>query len=71
MIVINGDEQADDASLLQLMPEQAVYMRSSQIMELYGVTVVPQALLIDEHGIILKRKSLQNAKQFEQLVHAS
>ncbi|MGX7379226.1 TlpA family protein disulfide reductase [Bacillus sp. ESY92] len=71
VIVINGDEQADDASLLQLLPEQAVYMRSSQIMELYGVTVVPQALLIDEHGIILKRKTLQNAKQFEQLVHAS
>ncbi|MCC9088275.1 TlpA family protein disulfide reductase [Bacillus pumilus] len=70
-IFINGDEQADDASLLLLLPDQAVYMRSSQIMELYGVTVVPQAILIDEHGIILQRKSLQNAKQFEQLLHVS
>ncbi|KEP27607.1 TlpA family protein disulfide reductase [Bacillus zhangzhouensis] len=70
-IFINGDEQADDASLLQLLPDQAVYMRSSQIMELYGITVVPQAIHIDEHGIILQRKSLQNAKQFEQLLHAS
>ncbi|PCK19683.1 antioxidant, AhpC/TSA family protein [Bacillus pumilus] len=70
-IFINGDEQADDASLLQLLPDQAVYMRSSQIMELYGVTVVPQAILIDEHGMIFQRKSLQNAKQVEQLLHAS
>ncbi|MDF9783730.1 hypothetical protein OKW10_000517 [Bacillus pumilus] len=68
---INGDEQGDDALLLQLLPDQAVYMRSSQIMELYGVTIVPQAILIDEHGIILQRKSVQNAKQFEQLLHAS
>ncbi|TYS33121.1 thioredoxin fold domain-containing protein [Bacillus pumilus] len=70
-IIINGDEQADDAALVQLLPDQAVYVRSSQIMELYGVTVVPQAILMDEHGIILQRKSLQNAKQFEQLLHAS
>ncbi|MFB8736022.1 hypothetical protein ACEQPO_27245 [Bacillus sp. SL00103] len=42
---------------LQLPPDHAVYVRSSQIMELYGVTVVPQAILIDEHGIILQRKS--------------
>lgn len=46
-ILINGDEQGDDASLLQLLPDQAVYVRSSQIMELYGVTVVPQAILMD------------------------
>ncbi|AVM25695.1 TlpA family protein disulfide reductase [Bacillus pumilus] len=70
-IIINGDEQADDAALVQLLPDQAVYVRSSQIMELYGLTVVPQAILMDEHGIILQRKSLQNAKQFEQLLHAS
>lgn len=70
-IIINGDEQADDAALVQLLPDQAVYVRSSQIMELYGVTVVPQAILMDEHGIILQRKSLQNAKQFEQLLYAS
>ncbi len=71
VIFMNGDEQADDSSLLQLLPAQAVYIRSSQIMELYGVTVVPQAILIDEQGIILQRKPLQNAKQFEQLLHAS
>ncbi|AIZ61786.1 antioxidant, AhpC/TSA family protein [Bacillus sp. WP8] len=70
-IIINGDEQADDTPILELLPAQAVYTRSSQIMELYGVMVVPQAILIDEHGIILQRKSLQNAKQFEQLLHAS
>ncbi len=70
-IFINGDEQGDDGLLLQLLPDHAVYLRSAQIMELYGVTVVPQAILIDEHGIILQRKSVQNAKQFEQLLHAS
>ncbi|MBG9913131.1 antioxidant, AhpC/TSA family protein [Bacillus xiamenensis] len=71
VIFINGDEQADDDSLLQLLPAQAVYIRSSQMVELYGVTVVPQAILIDEQGIILQRKSLKNAKQFEQLLQAS
>ncbi|MDM5299708.1 redoxin domain-containing protein [Bacillus pumilus] len=70
-IFINGDEQADDTSLLELLPDRAVYTRSAQIMELYGVNVVPQAILINEHGVILQKKALQNAKQFQQLLHAS
>lgn len=51
VLVINTDENHDDSIIRKILGERVSYMRSNKITQLYSITKVPYAFIIDENEV--------------------
>jgi cytochrome oxidase Cu insertion factor (SCO1/SenC/PrrC family) len=51
VLVINTDENHDDSIIREILGERVSYIRSNKITQLYSITKVPYALIIDENEV--------------------
>lgn len=61
-LVLNIDEVSDDSEVLKLIDNHVIYLKSKKYMDLFSISSVPQAILVNTDGKIDSLATLKSSK---------
>lgn len=67
-VIINIDEITDDSYVLQILKDNFIYIKSNRLSQLFSITSVPHAILVNTEGKIESAVSLKDKKSLWNLL---
>ncbi|KAF0993823.1 redoxin family protein [Geobacillus sp. TFV-3] len=68
-VVLNENKMINDTEIIEELTENVIYINDPLVFKNYSIKVVPQALLVANDGIILKRNVIPDIEVLEDMLH--